>query len=88
MSKAILDGSNSFVGRVTEPLKMRTRPRHGRRAEAARVKTAWQGAHAGPVEALALGFESGCFFAAISIGLLQALVLSLGIADGFCQHLA
>jgi hypothetical protein len=37
-------GSNSFVGRVTEPLKMRTETaRHGRHAEAARVRTADRG---------------------------------------------
>jgi hypothetical protein len=39
-----------------------------------------------PVEALALRYESGCLF--VAIGLLQALVLSLRIADGFSQHLA
>jgi hypothetical protein len=33
-------------------------------------------------------YELGRLFAAISIGLLQALVLSLRIADGLCQHLA
>jgi len=43
---------------------------------------------AGPAEVLALRYESGCLFAAISLGLLQALILSLRIADGLCQHLA
>jgi hypothetical protein len=33
-------------------------------------------------------YELGRLIAAISLGLLQALILSLGIADGFCQHLA
>ena len=33
-------------------------------------------------------YQLGCFFAAISLGLLQALVLCLRIADGLCQHLA
>jgi hypothetical protein len=28
-------------------------------------------------------YELGCLFAAISRGLLKALILSLGIADGF-----
>jgi hypothetical protein len=71
-------------------LATRKRPRHGRHAEAARVRTAdrgvGKGAHAGPVEVLALGYELGCLF--VAIGLLQALVLSLRIADGFSQHLA
>jgi hypothetical protein len=33
-------------------------------------------------------YELGRLIAAISLGLLQALILSLGIADGLCQHLA
>jgi hypothetical protein len=33
-------------------------------------------------------YELGCLFAAISLGLLQALVLSLRIADRLGQHLA
>jgi hypothetical protein len=33
-------------------------------------------------------YELGCLFAAISIGLLQALILGLRIADGLGQHLA
>ena len=36
----------------------------------------------------ALGCESGCLFAAIALGPLQALILSLRIAYGLCQHLA
>ena len=43
---------------------------------------------AGPAEVLALRYELGCLFAAISLGLLQALILSLRIADGLGQHLA
>ena len=43
---------------------------------------------AGPAEVLALRYELGCLFAAISLGLLQAVILSLRIADGLCQHLA
>ena len=67
------------------------RPRHGRHAGTARVtadRGVGKGTHAGPVEVLALRYELGCFFAAIVRGLLQALVLCLRIADGFCQHLA
>ena len=41
-----------------------------------------------PAEVLALRYELGCLFAAISLGLLQALILSLRIADGLSQHLA
>src|SRR4051794_37797247 len=37
---------------------------------------------------LALRYELGCSFAAIALALLQALVLSLRIADGLGQHLA
>jgi len=39
----------------------------------------------GPAEVLALRYELGRLR---SLGLLQALILSLRIADGFCQHLA
>ncbi len=38
-----------------------------------------------PTEVLALRYELGRLH---SLGLLQALILSLRIADGFCQHLA
>jgi hypothetical protein len=38
-----------------------------------------------PAEVLALRYELGRLH---SLGLLQALILSLRIADGFCQHLA
>jgi hypothetical protein len=43
------------------------------------------GGLAGPAEVLALRYELGRLH---SLGLLQALILSLRIADGFCQHLA
>jgi hypothetical protein len=54
----MLDGSNSFVG-VGEPSQVLTETApHGRHAEAVRVRTAdrgvGKGAHAGPVEVLAL----------------------------------
>ena len=59
------------------------------RAEAARVGTAdrggWQGAHAGPVEVLALSYELGCLFGAIPLGLRRRLRLLFrrlcGVAD-------
>ncbi len=41
-----------------------------------------------PAEVLALANELGCLFAAIFLDLLQALILSLRIADGFGQYLA
>jgi hypothetical protein len=46
------------------------------------------GEKACPAEALALRYELGCLFAAISLGMLQALILSLRIADSLGQHLA
>ena len=58
--------------------------------EAARVRTAGRrvgqgGTEPVPAEVLALRYELGRLH---SLGLLQALILSLRIADGFCQHLA
>jgi hypothetical protein len=41
-----------------------------------------------PVDVLAPGYELGCLFAALFLDLLQALIFSLCIADGFGQHLA
>jgi hypothetical protein len=35
-----------------------------------------------------LRYQLGCLFATISLGMLQALILSLRIADGLGQHLA
>ena len=71
------------------PPRASKRPRH---AEAARVRTAGRGLARGHMPDQPKFSHSryglGCLFAAISIGLLQALVLGLGIADGFCQHLA
>jgi hypothetical protein len=43
------------------------------------------GGQAGPAEVPALRYELGRLH---SLGLLQALILSLRIADGFCQHFA
>lgn len=42
----------------------------------------------GQPNVLALRYESGGLFAEISLGPLQALILSLRIADGLGQHLA
>ena len=64
------------------------RSRQRRRAEAARVGTACRGGEkgqGGPVEGLALKYELGRLH---FLGLLQALILSLRIADGLSQHLA
>jgi hypothetical protein len=65
------------------------RPRRRLRAGAACVGTpGWlgHGGQAKPAEVLALRYELGRLH---SLGLLlQALILSLRIADGFCQHLA
>jgi hypothetical protein len=66
-------------------------PRQGRRAGAARVEPPTGVGHEGTPDQskfLHSGDESGCLFVAISLGLLQALILSLRIADGLCQHLA
>jgi hypothetical protein len=67
---------------------MRTkRPQHGRRAEAA-VSELPAGGTSGesrPAEVLALRYELGRLH---SLGPLQALILSLRIADSFSQHLA
>ena len=64
------------------------RPRRGLRAEAACVGTpGWVGPRGEVVQprVLALRYELGRFN---SLGPLQALILSLRIANGFCQHLA
>jgi hypothetical protein len=47
-----------------------------------------RGGKAGPAEVLALRYELGRLFAAISLDQLQALILSLRIADSLGQHLA
>lgn len=44
-----------------------------------------KGGQVGPAEVLALRYKLGRLH---SLGLLQALILNLRIADGFCQHLA
>ena len=66
------------------------RPQRGLRAEAACVETpaGWAGprGEGRPAEVLAL--ELGRLFAAISLGRLQALILSLRIADSLGQHFA
>jgi hypothetical protein len=79
----------------TEPISFRVtrtqkRPRRGRRAEAARVRTSDRGgAIAGDKpdqpKFLHSRYELGRLH---SLGLLQALILSLRIADSFGQHLA
>jgi hypothetical protein len=46
------------------------------------------GGQAGPAEVLAIRYELGRLFAAIPLGPLQPLILSLRIADGLGQHLA
>ena len=50
--------------------------------------SSWGLGEVGQPKVLALRYELGCLFATIPVGLLQALILSLRIADGFCEHLA
>jgi hypothetical protein len=57
--------------------------RHGRHAGTARVRTSDRGRQGGTCRT-----SRGCLCAAISVGLLQALILSLPIADSLGQHLA
>jgi hypothetical protein len=69
------------------------RPRCGLRTEAACVGTpaGWVGPRGeglGQPRFLHSDSESGGLFAAIPLGPLQALILSLRIADGLGQHLA
>ena len=64
----------------------RTTPAWAHRGRSCRTPGWW--GLGSPADVLALRYELGGLFAAIFLGLLQALILSLRIAHGFGQHLA